>query len=258
MNNFTLIAGPCIIEHEEESFRIARHCKEIADKLNLNYIFKGSFKKANRTKLDSFTGIDEMDALNILKKIKTYLGIPVLTDVHESDECRVVANYVDYLQIPAFLCRQTDLLIAAGETGKGINIKKGQFLSPEAMEHAYNKVLSTGNKNIMVTERGTTFGYEYLVVDMTSIPKMKKFCNEVIMDCTHSVQIPNQTDGITGGNPEMIETMALSSIAAGASGLFIEVHPHPYLSGSDAGSILQMDKLEGILEKAVKIRKALA
>lgn len=257
MSLFTLIAGPCAIEDEAVAFEIAHHCKALAEELGLTYIFKGSYKKANRTKLDSFTTIGEEKALQILQKIGKELHIPVITDVHESIDCVHVAQFVDYLQIPAFLCRQTDLLIAAGKTGKGVNIKKGQFVSPESMKNAYEKVASTGNTNILLTERGTTFGYNYLVVDMTAMPKMRKFCDHVIMDCTHSVQIPNQSSGITGGDAAMIETMALSSIAAGATGLFIEVHPEPWKASSDAASILQIDKLKPILEKCVRVKKAL-
>lgn len=258
MSHFKLIAGPCLIEDATESMIIARHCKELADKLNLEYIFKGSYKKANRTKLSSTSaGMDEYHALNILQHIGRELKIKVITDVHETTDCELAAKYVDILQIPAFLCRQTELLLAAGKTGKIVNIKKGQFLSPESMVHAQDKILSTGNNQIWLTERGTTFGYEYLVVDMTSMPKMKKFNDNIIMDCTHSVQRPNQTDG-TGGDPEMIETIALSSIAAGATGLFIEVHPEPHRSGSDSTNILQIDKLEGILEKCIKIKQALS
>ncbi len=257
MSLFTLIAGPCAIEDEETAFLIARHCKALAQELDLSYIFKGSYKKANRSKLDSFTTIGEEKALQILQKIGKELQIPVITDVHESIDCEQVAAYVDYLQIPAFLCRQTDLLLAAGKTGKGVNIKKGQFVSPESMQNAYEKVASTGNTNILLTERGTTFGYNYLVVDMTAMPKMRKFCDHVIMDCTHSVQIPNQSSGITGGDATMIETMALSAIAAGATGLFIEVHPEPWKASSDAASILQIEKLRVILEKCVRVKQAL-
>ena len=252
------MAGPCAIEDSEIAFRIAEHCKKIAAEYDLEYIFKGSYKKANRTKLDSFSSIGEDKALGILSSVSEKFKIKTITDVHETIDCEKAAKHVDYLQIPAFLCRQTELLLAAGRTNKGVNIKKGQFSSPESMEHAYKKVLSTGNKNIMLTERGTTFGYTSLVVDMTAIPKMKKFCKQVIIDCTHSVQEPNQTSGITGGDADMIETMALCGIAAGATGLFIEVHPTPHLSSSDAASILQIDKLEGIIKKAVKIKKALA
>lgn len=255
---FILIAGPCAVEDMEVSLQIAKHCKAIAEEFNLDYIFKGSYKKANRTRLDSFTSIGEDKALGILKTVGKELKVPTITDVHETIDCEKAAQYVDYLQIPAFLCRQTELLIAAGKTGKGVNIKKGQFASPESMRYAHQKVASTGNKNILVTERGTTFGYNSLVVDMTGIPKMKKFSKQVIIDCTHSVQVPNQTSGVTGGDADMIETMALTGITAGATGLFIEVHPEPRLSSSDAASILAMDKLRGIIKKAVAVKKALA
>lgn len=254
---FRLIAGPCAVEDYDTTYEIAKHVKMLADKFNLDLIFKGSYKKANRTKLDSFTTIGVKDSLEILNSIGNRLNINIITDVHESTEVDMVAEYVDYLQIPAFLCRQTDLLIAAGKTGLGVNIKKGQFLGPEMMEHQVVKVLSSGQKNeILLTERGTTFGYNYLVTDMTSFPKMNPF-GETIMDCTHSVQIPNTSKGITGGDPSMIGTMAKAAIAAGANGLFIEVHPEPSKASSDAGSILQLDKLETILEECVKIHDAL-
>ncbi|HEX2900151.1 MAG TPA: 3-deoxy-8-phosphooctulonate synthase [Bacteroidia bacterium] len=256
MKHFTLIAGPCIIEDEAVAFEIATRCKEIADRLQLDLVFKGSYKKANRTKLSSFSTMGEQDALEILGKIRSSLGLRVITDVHETTDCAVAAQYVDVLQVPAFLCRQTDLLIAAGNTGKTVNIKKGQFMAPESMKHAQEKVMSTGNKQVWLTERGTTFGYEYLVVDMTAMPKMRRFNDHVIMDCTHSVQRPNQ-DGATGGDPEMIETIALSAIAAGATGLFLEVHPEPWKSSSDATNILQIDKLEPILRKCIRVKQAL-
>ena len=256
-NKLKLIAGPCIIEDKILSYDIAEYLVKLADELDIELIFKGSYKKANRTSLNSFTGINEKAALEILKNIQQTYYIPVTTDVHESRDCKTVANYVDILQIPAFLCRQTDLLIAAGKTGLPVNIKKGQFMAPESMKQAMLKVQSTGNNNVWLTERGTTFGYEYLVVDMTSMPKMRNFCDDVIMDCTHSTQRPNQSVGITGGDPQMVETMAVSAIAAGATGLFIEVHPEPHKSGSDAGSILQIDRLKPILEKCLKIKKAL-
>ena len=254
MKPLFLISGPCAIEDRAIAFQIARKVKSITEKLGISYIFKGSYKKANRSRLDSFTGIEKQTALEILRDIGQELEIPVLTDVHESWECEEVAHYVDYLQIPAFLCRQTDLLIAAGKTGKGVNIKKGQFVSPEAMQFAREKVLSTGNENIWLTERGTTFGYESLVVDITGIPRMQAFGGIVVMDCTHSVQKPNQTSGITGGDANMIETLCLASVAAGVDGLFIETHPAPHTAKSDAASMLQLDKLEAILTKAQKIR----
>ena len=258
-NKLFLVAGPCAVEDENTCLEIALRVKEICAKLDIDYIFKASYKKANRTKLDSFTTIGESKALGILNRLKYTCKIDTLTDVHESQECKTVSGFVDYLQIPAFLCRQTDLLLSAGKWAKkGVNIKKGQFMAPGAMEFQVEKVMSENltEKNIWVTERGTTFGYNNLIVDMTSIPKMKKFA-PVIMDCTHSVQIPNQTEGVTGGDASMIETMALSAIAAGADGLFIETHPDPSQASSDAASILQLDKLKPILEKCVKVRNAL-
>ncbi|MEZ4826108.1 MAG: 3-deoxy-8-phosphooctulonate synthase [Bacteroidia bacterium] len=254
MKPLFLIAGPCAIEDRHTPLEIAREVKAIADRLGIPYIFKSSYKKANRTKLDSFTGISKPEALEILQQVREDVGVPVLTDVHETWECAEVAPYVDYLQIPAFLCRQTDLLLAAGETGKGINIKKGQFLSPEAMAFAVEKVRSTGNNHIWLTERGTTFGYESLVVDMTAIPRMQQTGCPVVMDCTHSVQRPNQTAGITGGDARMIGTLCLAAVAAGADGLFIETHPDPSRAKSDASSMLKLNLLEELLARAVKVR----
>ena len=256
-DKFKLISGPCIIDTLEESELIAEELIRISEKYNLELIFKGSYEKANRSSVDSFTG-HGINGLNILNKIKVKYGINVITDVHESTDIEVVKNFVDYLQIPSFLCRQTKLLKTAAYTRKLINLKKGQFMSPEAMELAYNKIALTGNNKIMITERGTTFGYNNLVVDMTSIPKMKKFADTVIVDCTHSVQKPNSVNGATGGDPEMIETIALSAVAAGADGLFIEVHPNPKESKSDSSNILQLDKLEDIIRKCVNIKNALS
>jgi 2-dehydro-3-deoxyphosphooctonate aldolase (KDO 8-P synthase) len=257
MNDLFLIAGPCAIEDRDMAFHIAREVKAICDRLGIHYIFKGSYEKANRSKLDSFTGIDRIEALEILKAVRDELGIENITDVHESHEPAEVAPYVTHLQIPAFLCRQTKLLLAAGNTGCTVNIKKGQFLSPEAMKFAIDKVHSTGNEKAWVCERGTTFGYNDLIVDATSIYRMKKLGAPVVMDCTHSVQKPNQTSGVTGGDPELIETIAISAIATGADGLFLEVHPEPHKAASDPFTMLQLDKLEGILEKCIKIRNAL-
>ena len=253
-----LLAGPCVIENRETTFQVADYLVNLTKELGgIELVFKSSYKKANRTKLDSFTGLDKTEALQILTDIKKTYNVPIVTDVHESWECEEVAKHVDIIQIPAFLCRQTELLIAAGKTGKTVNIKKGQFLAPEGMSFAVEKVRSTGNNNIMLTERGTTFGYSSLVVDMTSFPIMKKNNVPVIMDATHSVQIPNQTVGITGGNPEMIETLALSAISAGADGLFIETHPNPAKALSDAGSQLQLDKIKNILIKALKVKQTI-
>ncbi|MFY0689536.1 MAG: 3-deoxy-8-phosphooctulonate synthase [Cyclobacteriaceae bacterium] len=252
-----LIAGPCVIEDETTPFEIARHVQTICKNLDITYIFKASYKKANRTRLNSFKGLSGNEGLEIIKNIGKTLGVKTITDVHESHEPEMVAEYVDLLQIPAFLCRQTDLLLAAGKTGKGINIKKGQFVSPEAMQYPLEKVLSTGNKNVWLCERGFSFGYDNLVVDATAIPKLKEHGVPVVMDCTHSLQQPNQSDGISGGSPTLIESIALSATATGADGLFIETHPNPKQALSDGKSMLPLEQLEGILEKVVSIRKAL-
>lgn len=257
MSKLFLIAGPCAIEEEETAYLIANKVKSLCDQFGIDYIFKGSYKKANRSRLDSFTGIDKNEALNILKAVSEDLGVPNITDVHESYEPEMVSEFVSHLQIPAFLCRQTDLLLAAGKSGCTVNIKKGQFLSPEAMVFALEKVKSTGNDKVWLCERGTTFGYSDLIVDATSIARMKEHGAPVVMDCTHSVQKPNQTSGVTGGDPRLIETIALSAIATGADGLFMEVHPNPSQAKSDPHTMLQLDKLEGILEKCVRIREAL-
>lgn len=257
MSEFTLIAGPCAIEDDKMPFHIGREVKAICDDLGIRFIFKGSYRKANRSRLDSFTGIGDEIALSILKEVGKELGVETITDIHESHEAAMVAEYVDNIQIPAFLCRQTELLLAAGNTGKGVNIKKGQFLSPEAMTFPLEKVRSTGNKKIWLCERGTTFGYSDLVVDATSISRMKELGAPVIMDCTHAVQKPNKTEGVTGGDPSMIETVALSAIATGADGFFMETHPDPKTAKSDPHTMLQMDRLRPILEKAMRIRKAL-
>ncbi len=258
MKEFFLIAGPCAIEDRDTAFLIANEVKRICDKHGIRYIFKGSYEKANRSKLDSFTGIGKQAALAILKEVADTLKIENITDVHESHEPAEVAPYVSHLQIPAFLCRQTKLLQAAGESGCTVNIKKGQFLSPEAMKWAVEKIHATGNKKAWVCERGTTFGYTDLVVDATSIYRMGKIGAPVVMDCTHSVQKPNQTSGVTGGDPELIEAIALAAVATGADGLFLEVHPEPHRAQSDPYTMLQLDKLEAIVEKCMKIRTALS
>ena len=255
--NFFLMAGPCSIESKEMAFEIAEKILHICNKLEIPFIFKGSYRKANRSRLDSFTGIGDMEALTILKKVGDKLNIPTVTDIHTAEEAAIAAKYVDVLQIPAFLCRQTDLLVAAAKTGKVVNIKKGQFLSPESMIHAVNKVKESGNNSILLTDRGTMFGYQDMVVDFRGIPTMKKFGVPVIMDITHSLQQPNQSSGITGGNPEMIETIAKAAVATGVDGLFLETHPNPSQAKSDGANMLHLDKIENLLVKLVKIRKAL-
>lgn len=255
-DNFFLMAGPCAIEGEDMALRIAEKVVSITDKLNIPYIFKGSYRKANRSRLDSFTGIGDEKALRILRKVGETFHIPTVTDIHETTEAAMAAEYVDVLQIPAFLCRQTDLLVAAARTGKIVNIKKGQFLSPGAMQFAVRKVADAGNDNVMITERGTTFGYTDLVVDYRGIPLMKQFGYPVIMDATHSLQQPNQTSGVTGGLPSLIETIAKAAIAVGADGLFIETHPDPSIAKSDGANMLRLDLLEGLLKKLVRIREA--
>jgi 2-dehydro-3-deoxyphosphooctonate aldolase (KDO 8-P synthase) len=255
-NNFFLIAGPCIVEGEEMTFEIAKRLKDITARLQIPFIFKASYRKANRSRSDSFTGIGDTEALNILKKIKDELKVPVLTDVHAPAEATLAATYVDVLQIPAFLCRQTDLLIAAGKTGKTVNIKKGQFLSPDAMRFAVDKVRGTGNINVMLTERGSMFGYQDLIVDYRGISEMKKNNCHVVLDVTHSLQQPNQSSGITGGRPELIETIAKAGIAVGADGIFIETHPEPMNAKSDGANMLKLDLMEGLMERLIRIRKA--
>ena len=254
--NFFLLAGPCVVESEELVMEVAEKVFEMTNRLQIPYVFKSSYRKANRSRSDSFTGIGDEKALEILAKVKQKFDLPVVTDIHTAGEAALAAQYVDVLQIPAFLCRQTDLLQAAGETGKYVNVKKGQFLSPESMEHAVKKVKETGNDNVWLTERGTTFGYQDLVVDFRGIPVMKKFA-PTIMDCTHSLQQPNQSSGVTGGRPDMIETIARAAIAVGADGLFIETHPNPAVAKSDGANMLRLDLLESMLERLVRIRKAI-
>lgn len=256
-NIFFLMAGPCVIEGEEMALRIAEKIVGITNKLHIPYVFKGSYRKANRSRLDSFTGIGDEKALKILRKVGETFQIPTVTDIHETTEAAMAAEYVDILQIPAFLCRQTDLLVAAAKTGKIVNIKKGQFLSPGAMQFAVQKVADAGNPNVMITERGTTFGYTDLVVDYRAIPQMQQFGYPVIMDVTHSLQQPNQTSGITGGLPALIETIAKAAVAVGIDGLFIETHPEPSIAKSDGANMLQLDLLEGLLERLVRIREAI-
>jgi len=254
---FFLIAGPCVLEDEKMGFEIAEAIVKITTRLNIPYIFKASYKKANRSRADSFTGIGDALALSLISEIGKEYSIPVVTDIHSHEEAFIAAQYVDVLQIPAFLCRQTDLLVAAANTGKAINIKKGQFLSPQAMEFAIDKVRSSGNQNVMVTERGSTFGYGDLIVDFRGIPIMQNFGVPVILDVTHSLQQPNQASGITGGMPHLIESLAKAGVATGVDGLFIETHPDPKTAKSDGANMLLLDNLEHLLEKLIRVREAL-
>ena len=255
--NFFLLAGPCVIEGEEIAMTIAGKIRVITDKLKIPFVFKASYKKSNRSRFDSFTGIGDENALKILKKIRTEIKVPVLTDIHSVEEAAVAAEFVDILQIPAFLCRQTELLVAAAITGKVINIKKGQFLAPSAMQFAANKVIESGNEKVMLTERGTTFGYQDLVVDYRGIIEMKKTGLPVVLDITHSLQQPNQRSGVTGGKPELIETVAKAGIAVGVDGIFLETHPEPSSAKSDGANMLNLAYLEDLLSKLVKIRQAI-
>jgi 2-dehydro-3-deoxyphosphooctonate aldolase (KDO 8-P synthase) len=256
-NNFFLIAGPCVVESEELLMQVADKVSAICKRLAIPYVFKSSYRKANRTSADSFTGIGDEAALQLLKKINAKFGLPVTSDVHAHDETTLAAKYIDILQIPAFLCRQTDLLIAAAETGKIVNVKKGQFVSGPSMKFAVEKINKAGNNKIILTERGNSFGYQDLVVDYRNIPWMQMHNVPVVMDCTHSLQQPNQTSGVTGGNPQLIGTISKAAIAAGADGLFIETHPNPAVAKSDGANMLQLDLLEPLLEQLVKIKKAL-
>lgn len=255
--NFFLIAGPCVIENETMPFEIAEAIKKLSERYSIPFIFKASYRKANRSRLDSFTGIGDRKGLEILASLSNALGIPVVTDIHSAEEAGIAAPYVDMVQIPAFLCRQTDILVAAAATGKSVNIKKGQFLSPAAMKFAVDKVRESGNPNIILTERGTTFGYQDLVVDYRGIPEMKNLGVPVVMDATHSLQQPNQEKGVTGGRPDLIETIAKAAIAVGADGLFIETHPDPSVARSDGANMLKLELLEDLLVKLLKIRKAI-
>ena len=248
---FFLLAGPCVIEGEDMALRIAERVVKITDKLHIPYVFKGSYRKANRSRLDSFTGIGDKKALKILAKVRSTFDVPVVTDIHTASEAEMAAEYVDVLQIPAFLCRQTDLLVAAARTGKIVNIKKGQFLSPAAMRFAADKVVEAGN------ERGTTFGYQDLIVDYRGIPEMQSFGHPVVLDVTHSLQQPNQTSGVTGGMPQLIETVAKAGVAVGVDGLFMETHEDPSKAKSDGANMLKLDLLEDLLVKLVRIRQSL-
>ena len=254
--NFFLLAGPCAIEGEDMALRIAEHVVKVADKLEIPYIFKGSFKKANRSRIDSFTGIGDEKALKILKKVSNTFNIPTVTDIHEISDADMAAEYVDVLQIPAFLVRQTDLVVAAAKTGKVVNLKKGQFMSPSSMKHAVQKVKDSGNEKAWITDRGTMFGYQDMIVDFRGIPEMKKFA-PVILDVTHSLQQPNQTSGVTGGRPDMIETIARAGIATGVDGLFLETHFDPANAKSDGANMLNLNYLEKLLTNLTAIRKTI-
>ncbi|MBP1674200.1 MAG: 2-dehydro-3-deoxyphosphogluconate aldolase [Bacteroidetes bacterium] len=255
--NFLLIAGPCVVESEDLVFKIAEHLVKLSDQFQLPLIFKASYRKANRSKVDSFTGIGDEKALNILSEVRRSFSIPVITDIHNPPEAEIAARFVDVLQIPAFLCRQTDLLTAAAKTGKWINIKKGQFLSGSSMRFAVEKVRESGNNNILLTDRGNTFGYQDLVVDFRNIPIMQQTGVPVIMDITHSLQQPNQEKGVSGGNPEMIETIGKAAISVGADGIFIETHPDPDSAKSDGANMLQLSKLERLLIMLTELRKTI-
>jgi len=255
-NNFFLLSGPCAIESEEMALRIAEKIVKITDVLKIPYVFKGSFKKANRSRLDSFTGIGDEKALKILKKVSETFEIPTITDVHEVSDVILAAQYVDILQIPAFLVRQTDLVVAAAKTGKMVNLKKGQFMSPEAMKHAVQKVKDVGNENALITDRGTMFGYQDMIVDFRGIPTMRKFA-PTVLDVTHSLQQPNQSSGVTGGRPEMIETIARAGVVNNVDGLFIETHFDPSSAKSDGANMLHIDYLEKLLTNLVNIRKTI-
>lgn len=252
--NFFLLAGPCVVENEKVMMTVAEKACAITDRLKIPYIFKASYRKANRSRLDSFTGIGDEAGLKLLAKVRETFGVPVVTDIHNPEEAALAARYVDMLQIPAFLCRQTDLLVAAARTGKPVNIKKGQFLAPESMVFAAGKVAEAGNPDILLTDRGTMFGYQDIVVDMRSIPKMQALGHPVIMDITHSLQQPNQSSGVTGGDPAMIETIARAAIAAGADGIFMETHPDPSVAKSDGANMLPLDRMERLMERLTRLR----
>lgn len=251
---FLLIAGPCVVESRDMAMQIAEYIRNLSEKYQLPFVFKASYKKANRSRIDSFTGIGDELALNILKEVRNQFALPVITDVHSPEEALMAAEFVDMLQVPAFLCRQTDLLVACAGTGKAVSVKKGQFLSPESMKFAVDKVVESGNNKVLLTERGTTFGYQDLVVDFRGIPVMQKFGFPVILDVTHSLQQPNQASGVTGGRPELIEKMAMAGIAVGADGIFLETHPDPSVAKSDGANMLELAFLDNLLGKLTRLR----
>ena len=253
--NFFLMAGPCVVESEKLAMEVAERMVKITSRLGIPYIFKGSYRKANRSRSDSFTGIGDIQALSILAKVRNEFGVPTVTDIHNPDEAELAAQFVDVLQIPAFLCRQTDLLVAAANTGRWVNIKKGQFLAPESMEFAARKVTEAGNPHVILTDRGTNFGYYDMIVDFRGIPVMKHMGYPVVVDITHSLQQPNQSTGVAGGQPQLIETIARAGIAVGADGIFIETHPDPANAMSDGMNMLPLGKMEGLLERLVKLRE---
>jgi len=255
--NFLLIAGPCVVESEEIIFETANHLKSLSEKYNIPFVFKSSYRKANRSRGDSFSGIGDIKALKILAEVRNRYDVPVITDIHNPDEAEMAAEYVDVIQIPAFLCRQTDLLAAAAATGKWVNIKKGQFLSGISMKYAVDKVRESGNNNIMLTDRGNMFGYQDIVVDFRNIPEMKQIGVPVIMDITHSLQQPNQEKGVSGGRPEMIETLGKAAISVGADGIFIETHPDPSIAKSDGANMLKLSAMDNLLYKLTALRKTI-
>jgi 2-dehydro-3-deoxyphosphooctonate aldolase (KDO 8-P synthase) len=255
--NFLLIAGPCVVENEEIVFETAAHLKKLSEKFLIPFVFKSSYRKANRSKGDSFSGIGDLKALKILADVRSKYSVPVITDIHNPEEAAMAAEYVDMLQIPAFLCRQTDLLAAAAKTGKWVNIKKGQFLSGASMKFAVEKVRESGNNNILLTDRGNMFGYQDIVVDFRNIPIMRNIGVPVIMDITHSLQQPNQEHGVSGGKPEMIETIGKAAISVGADGIFIETHPDPSIAKSDGANMLKLSEMENLLNKLVALRKTI-
>ncbi|MEO0311936.1 MAG: hypothetical protein RIQ89_1593 [Bacteroidota bacterium] len=257
-NNFFLLAGPCVVEGEEITLSIAETLKKITSELKIPFIFKASYRKANRSRLDSFTGIGDQEALSILEKVRKEIGVPIVTDIHESSEAIEAAQVVDVLQIPAFLCRQTDLLIASGKTGKHVNIKKGQFLSADAMQFAVDKIKSTSNNNVWLTERGSMFGYHDLIVDYRNIIAFKNMNVPAIMDVTHALQQPNQSSGVTGGQPQLIATIAKAAIAVGADGLFIETHPNPSKALSDGANMLPLENIKSLMIQLLKIKEAIS